>query len=405
MQNWKKVFTIIWTGQFISLITSSLVNFAIVIWLSLETGSAEVLAFAAIAALLPQSVLGLFSGVLIDRWDRKITMILSDAFIALCTLGIVILFYLGEAQLWYIYLLLAFRSIGSAFHMPAMQASIPLLAPESQLLRIAGVNQAIQSVSNIAGPALAAVAISVMDIEHVMLIDIIGAIVAIISLLFVYIPNPPQEEKTGKGIAHFFNEIKVGINVVTDNKGLAYLFLFSIIATFCLMPVAILFPLLTLQHFHGSTFQMGLIEVVWGAGMLAGGGLLGLLNVSVNKAILINMTYLVLGLSLAFSGMLPSTGFVLFVVLTTIGGIAASIYNASFTTIIQEQVKPAMLGRVFSMFFSISILPSLLGLLGAGTLAEEVGISETFIILGSLIAIVGLVACFVPSLIKLGLKK
>src|SRR5690606_13404234 len=165
-----------------------------------------------------------------------------------------------------------------------------------------------------------------------MIIDIIGAVVAILTLLFVPIPNPEKKEQVGKGITHFLQEIKTGIKVVTNNKGMSYLFLFSVIATFCLMPVAILFPLLTLQHFNGSTFQMGLIEVVWGIGMLVGGGMLGLLKISTNKAVLINITYLVLGLSLACSGLLPSSGYILFVVLTTIGGVAASVYNASFTT-------------------------------------------------------------------------
>ena len=86
MDNWKRVFAIIWTGQFLSILTSSIVNFAIVLWLSLETGSAEVLAFATMAALLPQSVLGLFTGIFIDRWKRKRVMIMADSFIAFCTL-------------------------------------------------------------------------------------------------------------------------------------------------------------------------------------------------------------------------------------------------------------------------------------------------------------------------------
>src|SRR5690606_13812396 len=145
MNNWKRTFSIIWAGQFMSLLSSSLVNFAVIIWLSLETGSAEVLAYAAIAALLPQYVLGLFGGEFIDRGDRKKPMIVADGFIAVCTFAIALLFYSGQVELWYIYLLLGLRSVGSAFHMPAMQASVPLLAPESELLRIAGINQVIQS--------------------------------------------------------------------------------------------------------------------------------------------------------------------------------------------------------------------------------------------------------------------
>lgn len=260
-KNWKKTFAIIWAGQFVSLISSALVNFAIIIWLSLKTGSAEVLAYAAIAGFLPQSIIGMFAGVYVDRWDRKKTMMLADGFIALCTLCIALLFYTGEVKLWYIYLMLGFRAIGSAFHMPAMQASVPLLAPENKLLRIAGINQALQSVSNIAGPALGALAISILDIEYVLLLDIIGAVCAIISLCFVHIPNPEQTQSDKTGIAQVMRELWNAMQAIMSKKGLPLIFLFSIICTFFIMPVAVLFPLLTLQHFQGNTFQMSLIEV------------------------------------------------------------------------------------------------------------------------------------------------
>src|SRR5690606_8554733 len=106
MDNWKKVFLIIWTGQFFSILTSYTVNFAIIVWLSIHTGSAEILAYAAIASLLPQSLIGPFAGVYVDRWDRKLTMMLADGFIAICTLAIAFLFYLDLADLWYIIILL-----------------------------------------------------------------------------------------------------------------------------------------------------------------------------------------------------------------------------------------------------------------------------------------------------------
>src|SRR5690606_21214962 len=189
-ENWKKKILIIWVGQFISLITSSAVNFAIIIWLSIEHGSAEVLAYGAIAGMLPAAVIGPFAGIYIDRWNRKKTMIFADGFVALCTLFMSISFYFGYESLLLIYVMLGLRSVGSAFHMPAMQASIPLLAPQSELLRIAGINQIIQSVSGIAGPALGALAIGIFSIGNVLLLDIFGAIFAIISLLFIYIPNP-----------------------------------------------------------------------------------------------------------------------------------------------------------------------------------------------------------------------
>src|SRR3546814_8325705 len=121
-------------------------------------------------------------------------MILADGFIAACTGVMSVLVYLGYSELMFIYILLALRSVGSAFHMPAMQASVPLLAPEPELLRIGGINQVIQSVSNIAGPALGALAIGLIDIGYVLLLDIGGALFAIASLLLVRIPHPEKDE-------------------------------------------------------------------------------------------------------------------------------------------------------------------------------------------------------------------
>ena len=125
MENWKKTFAVIWSGQLASILSSSVVAFAIIFWVSLETGSAQVLALAAIAGMLPQSLLGPLVGVYVDRWDRKWTMILADSFIALCTLLLAVLFWLGVARMWHIYVLLACRSIGSAFHLSLIHISEP----------------------------------------------------------------------------------------------------------------------------------------------------------------------------------------------------------------------------------------------------------------------------------------
>ncbi|WP_080904101.1 MFS transporter [Parabacteroides sp. Marseille-P3160] len=399
MIDWKKTFVIIWSGQLLSILSSSIVGFAIVLWLSFETRSAEVLAFSTIAALLPQSLLGPIAGVYVDRWKRKRVMILSDSFIAFCTIILAALFYLDVAEIWQIYLLLAMRSIGSAFHSPAMQASIPLIAPKEELVRISGINQMIQSLCNIAGPALGALLITWMDMSFILMLDVVGAIIACLGLLLVVIPDPPKEEIQEK--RQVFREMIEGIREVTQKKGLKWLFIFSILCTFFLMPVGVLFPLMTLNHFSGTAFQMSLIEVVWGSGMLIGGMALGLKKVKWNKIVLINLSYIILGLSFAFSGLLPKEGYAGFVVLTTIGGIASSIYFSMFNTVIQTNIKPSALGRVFSMFMSVSILPSMIGLLSTGFLADSIGIASTFLICGIVVTLAGVISFGVPSIMLL----
>lgn len=402
--NWKRKFIVLWIGQFFSLISSSAVNFAIIIWLSLETGSAEVLAYAAIAGLLPQAIIGPFAGVYIDRWDRKKTMIFADSFVAVCTLVMSVSFYMGNESLLLIYVILGLRSVGSAFHMPAMQAAIPMLAPRSELLRIAGINQIIQSISSIAGPALGALAIGLLSIGNVLLLDIAGALLAITSLLFIHIPNPKVLEKPKAGLRQVINDMKISFKEILANKGLSFLFLYSVIGMFCIMPVAVLFPLLTIDHFQGGKFEMSIIEIIWGVGMLVGGGLLGIWKPKIRKVIIINLMNIIVGITFTWSGLLAPENFVFFVVLTAIGGMAASLYNASFTTIIQEEIRHDMLGRVFSLYYSFSVIPSVIGLLCTGFIADYIGIIQTFIFLGIMVSLVGVVAFFTPSLMRLGRK-
>lgn len=399
MNNWKKVFAIIWTGQFFSILTSSIVNFAIILWLSFETKSAEVLAFAAIAAMLPQSVLGLFAGIFVDRWKRKRVMIMADSFIAFCTLILAVLFYLDVAKLGHVYILLALRSVGSAFHMPAMQASVPLLAPKSELIRIAGINQIIQSACNIAGPALAALFISFMEMTNILLLDVIGAALACTSLLFVKIPDPENEERSQK--VQLLKEAKEAYTEVRAQNGLSWLFVLSILATFFIMPVGVLFPLMTLNHYSGNAYQISLVEAAWGIGALLGGAFLGIKKFKLNEISLINWMYILLGITFLLSGVLPVSGYPLFVGLTAIGGISGSLYMASFTTVLQTRINPVVMGRVFSFYMSVSLLPSMIGLLSTGFLADNIGIGNTFIIGGVLVGMIGVISFFVPSIRKL----
>ncbi|MCW8312558.1 MFS transporter [Sphingobacterium sp. InxBP1] len=402
--NWFRTYSYIWVGQFISLLSSSAVNFSIMIWLSLTHKSAEVLAFAAIAGLLPQAVIGPFAGVFIDRWDRKKVMIFADGFIALCTLAMTFVLKDTHTDMFFIYLLMACRSIGSAFHSPAMQAIAPLLVPEDKLLRVSGINQMLQSVSNIAGPALGTLAITYFPIAQVLYLDVIGAVFAITSLLFVVIPHLPQSEYKST-VRAVLKDLQQGLLAIYGNKGLKMLFLYAMVATFCIMPVAIMFPLLTIGHYGGGKWEMSAIEIVWGVGMLVGGSALGLAKISFSKVVLVNSMHILLGLTFALSGWFPSGWFIPFVIMTALGGVSMSVFSASFMTIIQEQVVPEMLGRVFSLYFSIAILPSMIGLLFTGYIADAIGVATAFVIAGLTVVLVGLLSFFNRPIMDLGAER
>ena len=395
-KDWKKIFMIIWSGQFISILTSSIVEFAIILWITMKTGSAEVLALSAVASMLPQSLLGPFAGILVDRWPRKTVMIAADSFIALCTMVLAILFYFGEVQIVHIYILMVLRSIGGAFHEPAMQASVPLLAPKEELMRISGINQMIHSVCSIAGPALGALAITLMSMTPVLMLDVAGAAVACISLLFVTIPNPVREGMT-KNI-HLVGETKEAYVAVRKQRGLGWLFLLITVSMFLIIPISVLYPLMTLNHFHGNAFQMSVIEMGWGGGALLGGAILGVKKFHWNEMSMISWVMTLLGVAFFFSGVLPSNGYVLFVVITSITGVLGSFNMAAFTTIIQTRIPSEVMGRVLSFTFSVGMLPSMLGLLGTGFLADGIGLTNTFMIGGVLMTIVGACSFMVPSI-------
>ena len=119
-QNWARRFFTVWTGQAFSLFGSALVQFALIWWLTQESGSATVLAVATVVGMLPMIVLGPFAGALVDRGNRRLIMIFADATIAVFSLLLAYLFATGIVQIWHVYAIMAVRSLGGAFHFPAM---------------------------------------------------------------------------------------------------------------------------------------------------------------------------------------------------------------------------------------------------------------------------------------------
>ena len=402
MNNWKKKFIIIWSGQLFSILSSSIAQFAIVLWISLETGSAEVLSFATIAALLPQVVLGPFAGVFVDRWNRKWTMILADSFVALCSGVIALLFYLDIIEIWQIYLLLMLRSMGSAFHAPAMKSSIPLLAPEKELTRIASINQTIQALCNICGPVLGAALIVSTNMSVVMLLDVAGAAIACTTLMFVFIPNPEKTETETTN--NVLRDMKEGFQAICSNCGLKWVMVTEVLITFFIMPVVALIPLMTLKNFSGTAYQVSLIELLFGSGALVGGILLGIWNPRIRKVVMINISYIIIGVSIFVSGILPPSAFIIYAIFAIVQGISMPFYSGPFTALLQTQIEVSFLGRVFSLFDSISLLPSILGLLATGFIADAIGIANVFVICGIAIVITGTLAFFIPSIMNLEKK-
>ena len=184
----------------LSLVGSALVQFALIWWLTETTGSAKVLATATVVGLLPIVFLGPLAGAIVDRWSRKWVLIISDVFTAFFTALLAILFWLGIARPWHVFIILFMRSLGDSFQNPAMISTTPLMVPKDQLTRIAGINGTMTMFISFVAPPLGAVLLSLLDVQGILPLDIVTAVAAIVPLIFIPIPQPAAKGSTGTGL-------------------------------------------------------------------------------------------------------------------------------------------------------------------------------------------------------------
>ncbi len=379
---WLRTFLVIFTGQAFSLLGSVAVNFALVWWLTAETGSASVLAYAAIAAMLPQALLGPVAGPLVDRWDRRIIMIVADLFIAATSLVLIALFAAGDPSVPVIVAFIAARSAGAAFHTPASQAAVPMYVPAEHLMRVSGWNYFMNSGTAMAGPVLGAFLMGIAPITVVIATDVAGALIAVTSLLLVRIPHPEQAAESGVSRGGIIAEFKEGWRALLGNRGLAQLTLVLVGVTLLYMPLNALFPLMTREHFGGGAIAASIAELAFGAGMLAGSLGIGVAAAKLSPTRLIAAGIFVLGAAVAFAGILPRTAFPAFAALCVAMGISAPLFGAPTTALFQTLIDPAKLGRVLSLYMTLSMLVAAVGLLLAGPIAEQTGVAVWFAVSG-----------------------
>ena len=349
--NWKLKFFTIWAGQAVSLITSAILQMTIIFYLTEKTESAMVLSMASLVGFLPYAVFGPAIGVLIDRYDRKKIMIGADLIIAIAGAVLTIITLYMELPVWMVMVVLFIRSIGTAFHSPALNAVTPLLVPEDQLTKCAGYSQSLQSLSYILSPAVAAFLYSVWELNAIIAIDVLGAVIASLTVAFVNIPKLNVDQQSMQ--VNFIKEMKAGIVVLRQSKGLFALLLLGTLYTFVYMPINALYPLFSMEYFNGTPMHISITEIAFALGMLVGGLILGRLGGYEKRVQLITGSFFVMGVSLAVSGLLPPNGFAMFVVCCAMMGISVPFYSGVQTALFQEKIKPEYLGRVFSITGSI----------------------------------------------------
>lgn len=399
--NWKPRFFTIFGGQALSLFGSSLVQFALVWYLTQQTGSATILATATLVAMLPQVVLGPFTGALIDRWNRRVVMIIADGMIALATLVLAGLFLFDLIEVWHIYAILLARSVGGAFHWPAMQASTSLMVPKEQLSRVAGLQQTLFGLVSIVAPPTGAVLISLIPTQGVLMIDVVTALIAILPLLFIAIPQPVREQTAdGEHKTSYWQDVREGLAYVAAWPGLMAILLMAVFINFLLTPTGSLMPLLVTKHFGLGALEFGLTDSLFGVGMIVGGILLGVWG-GFKKRIVTSLTGIVgLGFGVILTGLAPANMFWLALVGMAVAGFMSPITNGPLHAVIQATVKPEMQGRVMSLISSAATAMTPLSLAVAGPVSDLVGIRTWYIFGGIVCLLMGAGAFFVPAIMN-----
>ena len=403
-RSWKRTFFTIQSGQAISLITSSALQMALIFYLTEKTNSSMTLALATLVGFLPQGVLGLFIGGWIDRHSRKRIMIGADLFIAAVSALLAVISAFLDPPVWVVLAILFLRSIGSAFHTPSINAVTPLIVPTDKLAKCTGYIQSLQSVSSIVSPALGALLYAQCTLTEIIALDVVGAVIASIAVMLVKIPNIdvaniPQSEGVLAGA-------KEAYRILAQQKGLLTLLWMGALYMFAYMPINALFPLISMNHFGGTTWHVAMSESVFAAGMLLGGIVLGVWGGFQRKTTTVLLSIAVMGIALLIAGILPASGFIAFVVCCAIMGFSAPFYGVQ-TAIYQEMVRPEYLGRVFSLSLSTMSLAMPLGLIAAGCFADMTGVETWFAISGIFIAGIAVVGAVLPSIKELygGTKK
>lgn len=397
-RNWKKNYFIILTGQGISSFTSAVLQMAMVWYLTEYTKSAFVLTMSTLIGFLPRVVLGPFIGVFIDRHDRKRIMIFSDCFIAVVSLLLVFAGHDGKVPVWIIMLVMLIRSVGAAFHAPAIQAVTPMLVPKKELARYAGISQGVESVSMLLSPGVAAFLFSFWTVSELVWLDVAGVIVAVFTIYLVRIPDMQSmpEQK------HLWQETKAGFAAIKRVPGLWSVIIISGLYAIIYFPIGTLFPHISMNYFQGSFRMSGVVETVFSIGMLLGAAILGAWGNHLRKDRAISFSIGLYGVGLFITGFLPEEGLYIFVVLCLFMGISIPFYRGVKMAFIQEKVEEEYMGRVLSLTNSLQSLTMPIGLIVAGNLVDRVGVNRFFGVLGLCSIILMAVSQLLPSFRKAG---
>ncbi len=364
-----RAFTLIWFGQVVSLVGSAMTWFAFTLWAWQKTGQPTALSTISFFTFLPTVLFTPVAGALVDRWNRKRVMMLSDSAAALGTLAALILYLGGWLQIWHLYLIGVLAGFFMAFQYPAYQAAVTTMLPERHYARAQGMLGLATALSGILAPVLAAALLGVMDMAGIMFIDLATFGVALATLLVVFIPQPAVSAAGREGRGSLGGEILFGFRYIFRHPGLRALTSMFAFAYFFIAIAATLLAPLVLSGSGESRAALATVQSVGAVGGVVGGGLLSLWGGFRRRV------YNVLwgGIGACLLGML-TLGLGGSVLVWAVGSFFFSFFEpfveGGNMALWQARVEADVQGRVFSARHLLVQIPYSLGVLVSGPLAE-----------------------------------
>lgn len=364
-------FVIIWLGQLVSLLGTGMTRFALTIWAWQITGSATALALVGVFSFAPIVLFSPIAGALVDRWPRKLVMMVSDLAAGLATIAVFILYSTGNLEIWHLYVAGAFSGVFESFQFPAYSAAVSTMLTKENYTRASGMIGMAEAASGIAAPALAGLLLVSVGISGIMIIDIVTFLVAIATLLFVHIPQPKRTAAGEEGRGSLWTESIYGFRYIFRRPSLLGLQLIFFGVNITSTSGFILMAPLILARTGDDSVILGTVQSIMGLGGLAGGLILSIWGGPKRRVhgVLLGM---------AGAGLLGVTGLGLAHTLPFWAAAAFAtmffnqILNASNQGIWQAKVDPDVQGRVFAVRRLIAQIAAPVAMFLSGFLADRV---------------------------------
>jgi MFS transporter, DHA3 family, macrolide efflux protein len=415
-------FTVIWIGQIVSVLASAMSGFALTIWMYQQTKSATAMGLMQVFYITPFLIMSPIAGVMVDRYNRKVMMMISDLVAVLATAGLFILFALGKLQFWHLYVSAIFYGIGNTFQWPAYSAAISTMIPKEQLGRVNGLMSLMEAGPGVIAPLLAGALLPLITLTGILAIDVVTFFFAVGALAFVHVPQPRQTEEGKAARGSMLKEAAFGFRYIFARPSLLGLQMVFFFGNLFSGIVGTLLSPMVLARTDQNSLIFGTVQTAGAIGGIAGGLLMSAWGGFKRRVhgVLAGWIYsgiigtCILGLNF---------GLPVWVIGMVLGSLSIPLINGSNQAIWQSKVAPDLQGRVFSARRMIAWFTNPISPIIGGTLADFVlepamqrhgalsgafgwlvgtgpgaGMGLLIIICGLAMSLVGLAGYFVPAI-------